>query len=89
MGPCNRHAHQAGCASGVVPGRKPSPSPAPGPGPGPHHTPSGYNTACRSDGPAGVAAMPFCDPSLTHEQRLDDLVPRINVSVRTICRFRR
>jgi len=27
-----------------------------------------------------VAKLPFCDPSLTHEQRLDDLVPRVNVS---------
>lgn len=75
-GRCNKHPHQAGCVSGTVPGRKPQPSPAPSP---PPHL-SGYNTACRADSPAGVREMPFCDPSLTHEQRLDDLVPRINIS---------
>lgn len=78
-GACNQHPHQVGCTSGTVPGRKPAPAPSPAPGPAPPHS-TGYNTACRPDGPPGVAALPFCDPSLSHEQRLDDLVPRVNAS---------
>ena len=79
MGKCNAHPGQKGCTSGVVAGRTPSP-PAPHP---PHHGPSpppesGYNTACKT--PDAASKWPFCDGSLTHEQRLADLVPRINAS---------
>lgn len=76
QGPCNSHPHQKGCVSGIVPGRQPSPVPPPGPH---HHPPvSGYNTACK--GPSDAAKWAFCDTSLPREQRLADLVSRINIS---------
>ena len=88
MGRCNRHGGAAdSCASGTVPGRKPSPSPAPGPGPpGPHHHPhhhpangsSGYNTACKD--PDAASKWKFCDSTLPRPERLADLVARINAS---------
>ena len=62
----------------MVPGRKPSPSPSPGPRPGPKPKTDGYNTACAQPGDA--ATWPFCDASLSHEQRLADLVPRISAA---------
>jgi hypothetical protein len=40
--------------------------------------PSGYNTACR--GQNAATNWPFCNTSLSHDERLDDLVARINMS---------
>jgi hypothetical protein len=77
QGPCNLHPHQKGCASGTVAGRKPSPPPSLGPHP-PAPPATGYNTACK--GLNDAAKWAFCDVSLTHEQRLADLVGRVNIS---------
>ena len=40
--------------------------------------PSGYNTACR--GQNAATKWPFCNTSLSHDERLDDLVARISMS---------
>ena len=56
-----------------------------GPGSGSYYAPSkrpppppGYNTACRS--PDAAAKWAFCNVSLSTEERLTDLVARINMS---------
>jgi len=69
------HCTLAGNTQNMGPSDKPTSYLAPQRKPAP---PAGYNTACRE--PGAATKWPFCNVTLPREQRLADLVARVNLS---------